>query len=255
MHKEISALVDALKAGMMVVVKVPTKFQGMSDSGTSNNRLIIFQAALIASEVPVIVGEAPPSDYPHPGARRMFADGHTDFNGPPRAKPTTAATRVKKAHKGYNARTSSQQDEPHDEVRSLLQMPEPPPSRPFVVARKPSPHPVPPPSRPFVVVTKSPPHPAPPPSRPFVMATKPVMLDVISLSTSDSEEEPLEKPENGKGKKRRLKFAAASRTSKKHASSAEVAKDKNGETKGGPLSPLTVGSSSDELLAPAGQCF
>ncbi|KAG0706005.1 hypothetical protein DFH29DRAFT_1077381 [Suillus ampliporus] len=218
MQKEISALVDALKAGTMVVVKVHAKFQ----------------AAIIASEAPVIIGEAPPSDYPHPGARRMFADGHTDFNGPPRAKPTTAATKVKKPPKGHNARPSSQQDEPHDEVRSLPQMTGPPPSRPFVVIMKP------------------PPHPAPPPSRPFVMATKPIMLDVISISTSDSEEEPLEKPEDGKGKKRKLKFAAAPRTSKKQAPSAEAVKDKKGETKGRPSSPLTVGSSSDEPLAPAG---
>ncbi|KAG2124874.1 hypothetical protein DEU56DRAFT_916815 [Suillus clintonianus] len=184
MHKEISALVDALKAGIMVVVNVPAKLQ----------------AALIASEVPVIVGEAPPSDYLHPGARRMFAD----------------ATRVKKAQIGHNARPSS-----HDEVPS---------------------------SRPFVVVTKPPPHPAPPPSRPFVMATKPVMLDVISFSTSDSEEAPLK---NGKGKKRKLKLPAASRTAKRHAPSA--VNDKKGETRGGPLSPLTVRSSSDEPLTPAAQ--
>ncbi|KAG1857648.1 hypothetical protein C8R48DRAFT_674628 [Suillus tomentosus] len=217
MQKEISALVDALKAGMMVVVKVSAKFQ----------------AAIIASEVPVIFGEAPPSDYLHPGACHMFADGHTDFNGPSWAKPTTAATKVKKVQKGHNTRPISQQDEPHDEVRSLPQMTGPPPSRPFVM------------------VTKPLPHPAPPPSRPFVMATKPTMLDVISIPTSDSEEELLEKPDDGKGKKRKLKFAAVARTLKKHAPSAEAVKDTKGEMKGGPTSPLTVGSSSDEPLAPA----
>ncbi|KAG1901132.1 uncharacterized protein F5891DRAFT_1187824 [Suillus fuscotomentosus] len=217
MQKEISALVDALKAGTMVVVKVSAKFQ----------------VAIIASEVPVIIGEAPPSDYLHPGARRMFTDGHTDFNGPSRAKPTTAATKVKKAQKGHNARPISQQDEPHDEVRSLPQMTGPPPSRPFVMVMKPLPRP------------------APPPSRPFVMATKPTMLDVISILTSDSEEELLEKPDDGKGKKRKLKFAAVARTLKKHAPSAEAVKDMKGEMKGGPTSPLTVGSSSDEPLAPA----
>ncbi|KAG2342175.1 hypothetical protein BDR05DRAFT_949145 [Suillus weaverae] len=217
MQREISALVDALKAGTMVVIKVQAKFQ----------------ATIIASEAPVIVGEAPPSDYLHPGAHCMFTDGHTDFNGPPWAKPTTAATKVKKARKGHNARPPSQQDDPHNEVKSLPQMTSPPPSCPFVFA-------------------KPPPHPAPPPSHPFVMATKTVMLDIISISTSNSKEELLEIPDNSKGKKRKLRFAAAPQMSKKHAPSAEAAKDKKGGMKGRPLSPLTVGSSSDEPLAPAG---
>lgn len=197
-----------------------------------NNSLIHFKAGIITSEVPVIVGEAPPSDYPHPGARRMFADGHTDFNGPPWAKPTTAATKVKKARKGPYARPS-QQDEPHDEVMSLPQTIRPPPSRPFLVVPKP------------------PLRPAPPPLHPPVMGTKPIMLDVISIPTSDSEEEPLVKPETeyegSKGKKRKLK-SIASRTSKKHAPSAETGK----KTRGRQSSPLTVDSSSDESLAQAG---
>lgn len=177
-----------------------------------NNSLIHFKAGIITSEVPVIVGEAPPSDYPHPGARRMFADGHTDFNGPPRAKPTTAATKVKKARKGPHA-SPSQQNEPHDEVMSPPQTIRPPPSRPFIVVPKP------------------PLRPAPPPLHPPVMGTKPVMLDIISIPTSDSEEEPLVKPEmeyeGSKGKKRKLK-STAPRTSKKHAPSADTGKKMRG---------------------------
>ncbi|KAG0695533.1 hypothetical protein DFH29DRAFT_879987 [Suillus ampliporus] len=79
-QKEVLILVEALKAGTMYVAKVPK---------TS-------RAALITSEFPIITGKAPPSDYFHSGARWMFANHHTDYNGPSRMKISTATTKVKK---------------------------------------------------------------------------------------------------------------------------------------------------------------
>ncbi|KAG2756759.1 hypothetical protein P692DRAFT_20868403 [Suillus brevipes Sb2] len=146
----------------------------------------------------------------HPGAHCIFTDGHTGFNRSPQAKPITAATKVKKARKGPHA-SPSQQNEPHDEVMSPPQTIRPPPSRPFIVVPKP------------------PLRPAPPPLHPPVMGTKPVMLDVISIPTSDSKEEPLVKPET----------EYEGKTGKK--------------TRGRQSSPLMVNSSSDEPLIPAVQ--
>ncbi|KAG2750875.1 hypothetical protein P692DRAFT_20651697, partial [Suillus brevipes Sb2] len=80
MYKEIAALVDSLKAGTMRIIKFP-----------DDDR-----AAAIASEKPIIEGEAPPSEWPHHGARWLFLDGHTDHNGLRRLKPSTATTKVKK---------------------------------------------------------------------------------------------------------------------------------------------------------------
>ncbi|KAG0697545.1 hypothetical protein DFH29DRAFT_878605, partial [Suillus ampliporus] len=86
-QKEIAVLVDALKEGTMHVVKVDKTHR----------------AAVIASERPVITGIAPPSDWPHAGARRLFAKGSTDHHGPARLKPSNAATKVKQADKAPRA--------------------------------------------------------------------------------------------------------------------------------------------------------
>ncbi|KAG1846378.1 hypothetical protein DFJ58DRAFT_843461 [Suillus subalutaceus] len=73
------------------------------------------RAAAIASEKPIIEGEAPPSEWPHHGARRLFLDGHTDHNGLRRLKPSTATTKVKKGVKAPKHPIPPSEDEPSDD--------------------------------------------------------------------------------------------------------------------------------------------
>ncbi|KAG2739565.1 hypothetical protein P692DRAFT_20690649, partial [Suillus brevipes Sb2] len=79
-QKEIAALVDALKVGTMQVAKVDKTHR----------------AAVMASERPVITGIAPPAEWAHDGAQRLFVNGDTNYHGPARLKPSNAATKVKK---------------------------------------------------------------------------------------------------------------------------------------------------------------
>ncbi|KAG1840555.1 hypothetical protein C8R48DRAFT_781748 [Suillus tomentosus] len=226
--KEVAALVDAYKAGTMRVVK-------SSNTHTS----------LIESTEPVIIGEAPPSTWEHASARRMFADRHTDYGGPGRVGTSVAQTRVKK---GKNV--SRAHDPEHGEAVMSR-----PPARPFKVVAKPISKPqTPPPARPFRVVAR--------PAAP--MAPKAAAQEVIELtSTSEGSrdvtaEVDTEYEDDSRGKKRKLKSGSSSRMSKKRVS-AEVVIEPTKEgvrskakpsasdapvLKGGPLSPLTVGSSS-----------
>jgi hypothetical protein len=203
--------------------------------------------------VPVIISEAPPSTWEHPHARRMFANGHTDYCGPPRLKPSSAQTRVKKAVKP----SKDIKMEPDSSARGVhptaTKHPEtaasPPPARPFKVVSK-------------VVVPKEL-APSPPPSRPFKVVSKTakaVPHEVIELtSASDSAEivtaQELDTDyEDDAPVKKRKRKAGTSHASKKRAPSDDLkkTKDKKGKepetlnAKGGSLSPLTVGSSGDE---------
>ncbi|KAG1876192.1 hypothetical protein F4604DRAFT_1924468 [Suillus subluteus] len=89
-QKEVMALAHALKMGTMVI-----------------SRSEYERSAVIASEKPVVVGEAPPSDWAHPGARQLFLDGHTDYNGPARLKPSTATAKIKKGNEAPKAPSSA----------------------------------------------------------------------------------------------------------------------------------------------------
>ncbi|KAG2096303.1 uncharacterized protein F5147DRAFT_778352 [Suillus discolor] len=232
--KEVAALVDAYKAGTMWVVK-------SSNTHTS----------LIESTEPVIIREAPPSTWEHASARCMFADRHTDYGGPECVGTSVAQTRVKKGKNVSRAR-----DPEHGEAVMSR-----PPARPFKVVAKPISKPqTPPPARPFRVVTR--------PAAP--MAPKAAAQEVIELtSTSEGSrdvtaEVDIEYEDDSRGKKRKLKSGSSSQMSKKRVS-AEVVIELTKEgvhskakpspsdasvLKGGPLSPLTVGSSSvDEHLS------
>ncbi|KAG1897302.1 uncharacterized protein F5891DRAFT_1192000 [Suillus fuscotomentosus] len=235
-QREIVVLVEALKSGTMQVVKVDK----------------VHRASVMASERPVITGIAPPSDWPHAGARRLFVNGDTDYHGPARLKSSNAATKVKKADKATKAPPppddddddSSDDDHP---VVPAVQIAAPPPIPP-----------------PFKVV-------ALPPSRPFKIVPKPEPTaahdEVIELTSAGENvaTEPDSEYEEARGKKRKLKSRNTSHASKKPASSnekADVSKvgkkaahskqpkvpalptSTTSPTKGGPLSPLTVGSSS-----------
>ncbi|KAG2126327.1 uncharacterized protein EDB93DRAFT_1109721 [Suillus bovinus] len=240
------------------------------------------KGALIASEIPMITGEAPPSDYPHARAQQMFANCHTDYNGPSHVKISTATTKVKKTQNTRKLPSNSQQES----TTTGLLLPKPPPSHLFIVVPRPpsaSPKLSPglllpmPPSHPFIVV------PRPPPALP-----KPSSTDVIKLYISESEDEPREMvPETGfedafQGEKRKVADSRPHQVLKRCAPSAEdqvetnvTKKNVKAQTKrkvkekvqgtmkplpapgappikGGPLSPLTVSSSSDELLARVG---
>ncbi|KAG1843040.1 hypothetical protein F4604DRAFT_1689634 [Suillus subluteus] len=244
-QKEIAVLVEALKSGTMQVVKVDKAHR----------------ASVMASERPVITGIAPPSDCPHAGARRLFINGDTDYHGPARLKPSNAATKVKKADKVTKASpppddsdSNADSDDYHPAVPAVRKFRKPT-MRVEVVA--------PPPSRPFKVVAL--------PSRPANSAPKPeptaALSEVIELSsaTENAAAEPDTDYEEARGKKRKLKSTNTSRASKKLAPSNEktdtskvgkkaarpkqpkapaVPTSTTSPMKGGPLSPLTVGSSS-----------
>ncbi|KAG1782283.1 hypothetical protein EV702DRAFT_1191940 [Suillus placidus] len=195
----------------------------------------------MASERPIITGIAPPAD-------------------PARLKPSNAATKVKKAaDKALKAPPPSSSDDDKSEGELPVVPPAPksckPTMRVEIVA--------PPPSRPFKFVA--------PPSRPFKVVPKPEPTPARSevIEVTSAEENTIEEPdteyEEGRGKKRKLKSTNTSRASKKPALSKEKTNaskvGKKGTqakahkapplltsiaspTKGGPLSPLTVGSSS-----------
>ncbi|KAG1840054.1 hypothetical protein F4604DRAFT_1690916 [Suillus subluteus] len=244
-QKEIAVLMEALKSGMMQVVKVDKAHQ----------------ASVMASERPVITGIAPPSDCPHAGARQLFINGDTDYHGPARLKPSNAATKVKKANKVTKASpppddsdSNTDSDDYHPAVPAVRKFRKPT-MQVEVVA--------PPPSRPFKVVAL--------PSCPANSAPKPeptaALSEVIELSsaTENAAAEPDTDYEEARGKKRKLKSTNTSRASKKLAPSNEktdtskvgkkaarpkqpkapaVPTSTTSPMKGSPLSPLTVGSSS-----------
>ncbi|KAG1881253.1 hypothetical protein F4604DRAFT_1678839 [Suillus subluteus] len=227
-QKEIMVLIDALKAGTMQVAKVDKANRG----------------AVMASERPVITGIAPPSDWPHAGACRLFVNGDTDYHGPAPLKPSSAATKVKKAEKAPKA-SADNDDSDND-------------------------HPVPAPKiqKPTMRVAAI--APPPPPSCPFKVVPRPqptARSEVIKLTSTEENavEEPDTEYEEARGKKRKLKSVNASRAPKKPAPSEEktdtskagkkgawtkppeappLPTSTTSPTKGGPLSPLTVGSSS-----------
>jgi len=227
---------------------------------------------LIASEEPVIIGEAPPSTWEHPYARRMFADGRTDYHGPQRLKLSSAATKVKRAGKSLkNAHT------------------EPPSTQGLIVGASSAttakqvedvvpPRPTPPPARPFHVVIKPkgvtapPPPPPTAPTRPSKVVSRATQdpkagpQEVLEINSASDEQEVMmdasetEYEDDAGANKRKRKAKSTSRSSKKRIPSDEGIKRKETKgkgkkplktsdpspLKGGPLSPLTVGSSSDE---------
>ncbi|KAG1904167.1 uncharacterized protein F5891DRAFT_977057 [Suillus fuscotomentosus] len=228
--------------------------------GETHNEISKKKAAVIASEKPVVTGEAPSSDWAHSGARQLFLDGHTDYNGPARLKPSGATTKIKKGNKVPKAPPLPSIDESDNDDQPG---PSAPKRAPQAILRKPHmrmevipppfPFPLPLPSRPFKVV----PRPAAPQAR----------SDIIELTSTDekpSEEPDTEYEEAARGK-RKLKSANTSRASKKLAPSTDktdtskagkkgvqtknnpqpkVQASNPSPTKGGPLSPLMVGSSS-----------
>ncbi|KAG0699037.1 hypothetical protein DFH29DRAFT_1002340 [Suillus ampliporus] len=285
MQKEIATLIDSLKAGTMRITQFPKEDR----------------SAVTASEKAVIEGEAPPPEWPHHGARRLFLDGHTDHNGLPRLKPSTATTKVKKG-KAPESPMLPSDDEPSTATTKVKKgkapKSPPPPSDdegvdnddavgtsapkplPRMIVRKPNPNMrvevVPPPSRPFKVV-----RPPPPPSRPFRVVPKPPATQSEVIEVTSTEEDPVDESdpeyeEPGHGKKRKLKSANTSRALKKIAPSTEKTnapkvgkkggRGKNNAqskapppplptsntfpVKGGPLSPLTVGSSTNGPSSP-----
>lgn len=233
---------------------------------------------MIASEKPVVVGEAPPSDWPHSGARQLYLDGHMDYNGPARLKPSTATTKIKKGNKTLKAplpplpsidesddddragpsasKRAPQAIPPKPKMRVELDLLPPLPLRPFrVVPRSAIPQAR---NEPSVPQNRSEP------------AARQAQGDVIELTSTEekpSEEPDTEYEEAARGK-RKLKSTNTSRASKKLAPSTEktdaskvgkkgvgaknnpqpkgppLQTSNHSPTKGGPLSPLTVGSSS-----------
>ncbi|KAG1725304.1 hypothetical protein EDB19DRAFT_1947348 [Suillus lakei] len=115
-QKEVLILVEALKAGTMHV-QSPT---------------------LITSEFPIITGEVPPSDYFHSGARQMFTNHHTDYNGPSWMKISAATTKIKKTGDTRKMSSTSQQQELQADTTEHLQS-KPPSTCPFVVVPQPVP--------------------------------------------------------------------------------------------------------------------
>ncbi|KAG2352453.1 hypothetical protein BDR07DRAFT_1498280 [Suillus spraguei] len=231
--KEVTALVDAFKAGIMQVVK----FSNMPTS-------------LIKLTELVIIREAPPSTWEHTSACCMFADQHTDYGGPEHVGTSVTQTRVKK---GKNRACDPKDGEA---VMSLLPVMSPPPACPFKVVAEPISFKllIPPPTHPFRVVAK--------PTVP--MASKAAAQEVIELTSTlegsrdVTAEVDTEYKDDSCGKKQKLKSGSSSQVSKKHVS-AEVVIELKKEgvrskakpspsdasvLKGGPLSPLTVGLSS-----------
>jgi hypothetical protein len=171
----------------------------------------------------------------------MFVDGGTDYNGPARIVPSIAITKVKRTEK---APSSSHQERRVDEP--LL------------------------------------PKPVPPPSRPFIVVQRPVAREVIELPSS---EDQAEYEVITRGSKRKLKSSGTTRASKKRAPSDMEQDAKAGKkgvklkakgkdtvpsqvpldspeaalVKGGPLSPLSLSSSTDdshEKTKPTGsECY
>lgn len=222
--------------------------------------------SLIESKMPVIIGEAPPSTWEYPCARRMFADWHIDYSGPDHMGTSVAQTRLKKN------KASKAHDPKHPEgvmyprlsahpvkfIANGIARP-PPPSHPFeVIARPIADQQTPPPARPFQAAVKS----------AVPMAPKAAMQEVIKLTSASegskdatAEEPDTEYEDDLRRKKQKLKSGNSSQTSKKHASSEAIIEPKKegvhfkakplkpspsnaSPLKEGPLSPLTVGSSS-----------
>lgn len=99
-QKEVSALAKSLKAGTMRIVQFPSKDRGTYKLDYSENVILtLFTAAIIASQKPVIEGEAPLPNWPHPGARQMFINGHTDHFGLSPIKFSAATMKVKRGIK------------------------------------------------------------------------------------------------------------------------------------------------------------
>ncbi|KAG1898090.1 uncharacterized protein F5891DRAFT_982259 [Suillus fuscotomentosus] len=218
------------------------------------------QMAIIASQKPVIEGEAPPPNWPHPGAQRMFINGNTDHFGLSPIKFSAATTKVKrgpiKAPKAPSPLTESDSDDDEAAETSVLK------PLPQVMAQKLN-------SNTHHEVVS-------PPACTSRVVARPVatLSDVIELTSTEEnllEEHSTEYEEAGRGKKRKIKSANTSHVSKKTAAPTEKTntskagkkglQGKNVEskpkvpsmtppTKGGPLSPLMVESSSDGLPSP-----
>jgi hypothetical protein len=264
-QKEIVTLIDALKGGTMQVLKVDKAHRGeFCLPFTIHFRVLTSRVvAVMASERPVITGIAPPPEWPHEGARRLFANGDTDYHGPVHLQPNSAATKVKKekapqaplppSDNDNNNNNDSGDDHPAVPAAPKLrkhtmrvELPPPLPLRPFKVVAAPC-------SRPVKIVQKPEPTAA--------------VSEVISITLTEDVEEPDTEYEEAHGKKRNLKAKA---TNTSHASKRQVSSEEKTDTskvgkkgsrtqtkppkalplpstsptKGGPLSPLTVGSSS-----------
>lgn len=102
-QKEVMALADTLKVRTMVISKSEYERCTYQPHYASKLILILCVAEVIASEKPVVTGEASPSDWAYPGAQQFFLDGHTDYNGPDRLKPSAAITKIKKGNKAPKA--------------------------------------------------------------------------------------------------------------------------------------------------------
>ncbi|KAG1873169.1 hypothetical protein F4604DRAFT_1681218 [Suillus subluteus] len=122
MLKEIGILVAALKAGSMQVKKASEAMQ----------------AKLLTSEMPILEGAPPAEDCAHRGGCHLFANGQSDCLGLPHAKPSAAATRMKKAPiKSHTSLATLSDDNNSDDDSSVQPILKPPLSCKFKVVRPP----------------------------------------------------------------------------------------------------------------------
>ncbi|KAG1818703.1 uncharacterized protein BJ212DRAFT_1479689 [Suillus subaureus] len=120
--KETGILIMALKAGLMQVKKVSKAMQ----------------AKLLTSKMPVLEGAPPTEDCTHRGGRHLFANGQSDRLGLPHAKPSAAATRMKKVPmKSHKSPIILSDDNNSDNDSSVQPILKPPPSCEFKVVRLP----------------------------------------------------------------------------------------------------------------------
>ncbi|KAG1835772.1 hypothetical protein DFJ58DRAFT_847386 [Suillus subalutaceus] len=228
MYKEIAALVDSLKAGTMRIIKFPRRRSSPAQQLRRSRR--VFKAP----KHPIPPSEDEPSDD-----ESLEGVSVNDAVGTSALEPLPQVN-VRK---------------PNYKMRVEVV---PPPSRPFKVVRLPLPLP-----RPSKAV-------------PMPSGTPSEVIEVTSTEENPVGEPDSEYEEAGRGKKRKLKSANTSRASKKIAPSIEktnaskvgkkVGRGKNNvqskapppplptsttfPAKGGPLSPLTVGSSTDGPPSP-----
>lgn len=88
--------------------------------------------------MPVLEGAPPAEDSAHRGGRRLFVNGKSDRLGAPRAKPSAAATKMKKVPmKSHRSPITLSEDNDSDGDGSVPPVLKPPPSREFKVVRPP----------------------------------------------------------------------------------------------------------------------
>ncbi|KAG1745895.1 uncharacterized protein EDB91DRAFT_1246034 [Suillus paluster] len=127
-------------------VLLPGGFHTTSNKGIANLTLKetgILVAALKAGsmqvkKMPILEGAPPTEDSIHRGGCRLFGNGQSDCLGLPCAKPSAAATRIKKAPtKSHTSAITISDDNDSDDDGSIQPVLKPPPSCKFKVVRLP----------------------------------------------------------------------------------------------------------------------